>query len=159
MHVGIELEQDGDFPATLAQVEFAQNLKRLLTTPQLWAARQTTLPLEETELRQCKPGELRWLATVSRPDICALLARIASRVNSLRGSDVHRINNLLKTVNEWQRAKILKYRSSSNAEKPGRGLEAGKRDNEVRRFTVRHWPWFVGRMRPMGISPPWGNVV
>ena len=71
-----------------------QNLKPLLTPLQSRAARQKTMSLEDTELRQCKIGELCWLATASRPDICARLARIAYRVNSLKGSDVYRINDL-----------------------------------------------------------------
>ena len=67
---------------------------------------------EDVKLCQCKLGELCWLATVSRPDICARLARISSRINELTGSDVYRINDLVKTVKQWQPATILKYMSS-----------------------------------------------
>ena len=70
------------------------------------------------KLCQCKLGELCWLATVSRPDICARLARIASRINALTGSDVYRINDLVKTVKTWQKATQLKYASSLQWDDP-----------------------------------------
>ena len=64
-------------------------------------------------MRRCKLGGLCWLATVSRLEICARLARIASRKNSLCGSDVYRINDLVKTAKLWQKAAVLIYASSS----------------------------------------------
>ena len=60
--------------------------------------------MEYIKLRQCKLGELRWVAAVSRPDICARLARIASRITALCGSDVYRINELARVVTDWQQA-------------------------------------------------------
>ena len=57
--------------------------------------------------------------TVSRPDICARLARIASRINALKGSDVYRINDLAKTVKTWQKATQLQYASSLKLGDPG----------------------------------------
>ena len=42
---------------------------------------------EETKTRQSKLGELCWVATFSRPEICARSAKIASCADSLRGSD------------------------------------------------------------------------
>ena len=98
VHVGIELNQEANFSATLTQEGFAKNPHPLGTSPELRAARQKLLSPEDVKLRQCKLGELCWLATVSRPDICATLARIASRINSLQGVDVYRINNSVKTV-------------------------------------------------------------
>ena len=68
-HVGIELVQDSNFSATLTQAEFAKNLQPLGTSPQLWAARQKLFSPEDAKQRQCKLGELRWLAAFSRPDI------------------------------------------------------------------------------------------
>ena len=59
-------------------------------------------------MRQGKLGELCCLATVSRPDICATLARIAPQITSLRSVDVFRINDLVKTVREWQPATVSK---------------------------------------------------
>ena len=77
VHVGMELSQDNSLSVTLAQKEFAEKLQPLGTSPQLWAARRKLLSPEDVKLRQCKLGELCWLATVSRQDICARLARIA----------------------------------------------------------------------------------
>ena len=74
------------------------------------------------KLRQCKLEELRRAATVSRPDIRARLAPIASRINRLRGSDVYRINGLVRVRKDWQRATELKYASSS---KPWKALGWG----------------------------------
>ena len=53
---------------------------------------------------QWKLGEPRWVATVSRLDICARLAKIASRIKSRRRSDVYRINELVRAAKEWQKA-------------------------------------------------------
>ena len=49
-----------------------------------------------------KTGGLSWQATISRPDTCARLARIALRLNSRHGSDVSRINPLAETLRAWQ---------------------------------------------------------
>ena len=75
---------------------------------------QQLLSLEDAKLRQCRIGELCWLETVSRPGICARLARIASRIDALQGSDVCRIKDLVKAAKEWQQAAALKYASSSH---------------------------------------------
>ena len=101
VHVRMELSQDSSFSIALTQKDFAEKLQPLGTSPQLWAARRKLLSPEDVKLRQCKLGELCWLATVSRPDICARLARIASRINALTGSDVYRINDSAKTVKTW----------------------------------------------------------
>ena len=53
------------------------------------------------------------MATVSPPDICLLLARIASRIHSLCGIDVYRCNGLAWAVKERQKATALKYASAS----------------------------------------------
>ena len=53
------------------------------------------------------------MATVSPPDICALLARIASRINSLCVSDVYRSNELALLVKERQKATAPKYAAAS----------------------------------------------
>ena len=58
-------------------------------------------------------GEMCWLATVSRPDICACLAQLASKVDDLQGSDIYRINALIKTAKIEQPRAILKYASSA----------------------------------------------
>ena len=82
------------------------------TSPALWKRRQGPLSDEEKLLCQCKMGELCWLATASRPDICAQLAQLASKVNDLQGSDIYRINALIKNVKIAQPRTILKHASS-----------------------------------------------
>ena len=90
VRVGMELAQASDFSATLTLDEFAQNLVPLTTSPQQWAARQKTLSIEGVKLRRCKLGELCGSATVSNPEICARINRIASRVNLLRRGSYER---------------------------------------------------------------------
>ena len=107
MRVGIKLVQKNAFSATLTQDDFAKNLRPLPTSPQLRAARQKMLALEDVKLRQCELGEPSWLATVTRPDICACAARFASQMKSLKGSDVYRINDLAGAAEVWQQAAIL----------------------------------------------------
>ena len=116
-HVGKELAQDNKFSVTPTQGEFAKNLQPLPATPKLWAPRQQLLSPEDVKLRQCKLGELRRPANVSRPVICAPVARIASRINSLQGSEVYRINDLVETAKLRKKATVLKYRSSSQVGK------------------------------------------
>ena len=53
------------------------------------------------------------MANVSRPDICARLAGNAPRISALRGCDMYRINDLVKSANQWQPATELKYASSA----------------------------------------------
>ena len=84
VHVGMELTQVLDFSVTLTQKEFTSRLQPLETSPALWKRRQGPLSDEEKLLRQCKMGELCWLSTASRPDICARLAQLASKVNALQ---------------------------------------------------------------------------
>ena len=90
------------------------------------AARQEPLSLGDIKLRCCALGELCWLATVSRPDICARLARIASRVNSPRGSDLYRINDVAKTVKVWQEAAIWKFLSAAHMRQHAKGDVGGQ---------------------------------
>ena len=78
--------------------------------------------MDHIELRQCKSGEICLVATAPRPDTCARLARIASRINALSGSDAYRINELARAVKEWQPATTRKYASPSHPWKAlGRG--------------------------------------
>ena len=53
-------------------------------------------------MRQCKLGDLRWLAKVSRPDVCAWLAQSAAKAKTPPSSDIYRINDLIKTAKERQ---------------------------------------------------------
>ena len=61
--------------------------------------------------RNCKSklGDLCWLATASRPDICARLTRSSANLNNLQVVDVYRIHDLIKTVKLWQKRCTLKY--------------------------------------------------
>ena len=112
VHVGMELLQKADFSVTLTQAEVARQSELLDSSSAFWKRRQRPLSDEEKLLRQCKMGELRWLATVSRPDICARLAQLASKVNDLQGCDIYRKNSLVKTAKIDQPRAVLKYASS-----------------------------------------------
>ena len=103
----MELTQKADFSVELTQAEFTRQLQFLDTSPALWKRRQNPLSDEGKLLCQCKMGELRWLATVSRPDIRARLAQLASKVNDIQGSDIYRINALIKTVKLEQPRAVL----------------------------------------------------
>ena len=98
VHVGMEFVQKADFSGGLTQAEFTRHSELIDTSPELWKRRRRPLSDEEKLLCQCKTGELCWLATVSRPDICARLAQLASKVNDLQSSDIYRINALIKAA-------------------------------------------------------------
>ena len=100
VHAGMELGQEKDFSATSTHADFTKNLKLLPTSPELWAGRKEPLSMGYIKLRQRKSGKLRWVATVSRPDICARLAPIASRVNTHRRNDVYRMNELVRAAKD-----------------------------------------------------------
>ena len=54
------------------------------------------------------------MAAVSRPDICARVAPLASVASPLQWSDIYRINDLVKTMIERQPAAVLKYQSKAH---------------------------------------------
>ena len=89
VRVGMGLPQDKDFSATWTQRGVADAFTRIRAAPGMWVSRQRTLTMEEIPARQRKWRELRWQATVSRPDICARLAQLASKIHSLQGVDLH----------------------------------------------------------------------
>ena len=91
----MELGQGKDFSATSPQADFAKNPKLLPTSPAIWVGRKEPLSTDYVTLRRRKLRELRWAVAVARPDISARLARNASRINALCGSDVYRINELV----------------------------------------------------------------
>ena len=126
MRVGMELLQGSDFSVRLTQSAFTEGLLPMDASPSMWANRQRTLGDEDKLLRQCKLGELCWPAAVSRPDIRARLAHIDSRVNKLHGSDIYRINDLIKTVEIWQPRAVLKYASPSKPLFPPEGDALGR---------------------------------
>ena len=122
VHVGMELAQEKDPSATSTRADFTKHMELLPTPPSLWARGKELLSRDYVKLRQCKLGELRRVATVSRPDICARLARIASKINAPCGSDVYRINGMVRAARDWQQATALKYASPSH---PRRALGWG----------------------------------
>ena len=105
VHMGMELS--AHFPPK----KFTDALDAISTKTDLLASRQRPLSMEDIWARQCDLGVLRRLATVSRADICATLAHLAAKVKTLRGGDVFRINDLIKTVKARQRATVLAYES------------------------------------------------
>ena len=96
VQIGAKLSQRTDFSVDLTPAEFTHQLQPSDTSPALRKARQRSLSDEEKLKCQCKLGELRWLATVSRPDTCARFTQWASKVNESQGSDVYRMNDLVK---------------------------------------------------------------
>ena len=101
--------------------------------------------MDSAKLRQYKLGELRWVATASRPDISARLARIAQRVNALCRSYVYRIHALVRAADAWRQAIVPKYASPS---RPWRALGGS---GKGRRIVVPRL-WLGGRMLPMEAS-------
>ena len=99
------------------------------------------LSIQDIKSWQRKLGELRRLATVSRPDVCDRLARIASHANPTQGSDAYRTNDLVKTVNVWQQAAILKYLPSSRVGKSAQELDDGEMGNHGTSWLVGSRIW------------------
>ena len=93
---------------TLTKTDFANNMKPTGTTTQFRQERDRGLTVDGGS---CKLGKLCWLATVSRPNICARLARFASSINQLKAIDIYRINGLARTVKSWKPRDALKYTS------------------------------------------------
>ena len=121
---------------------FATNLEPLPTSLERRAANQAPRSVEDIKLRRRKWGELRWLATVSRPGICARLARIP-----LRGGDVYRINDVVNTVKMRQQATVLKYASLSHPWRRRMGASTEGCGAGEKRFTMELRP------RRNGLTP------
>ena len=94
--------------------------------------------MDETEMCQCKSGGLVWVAAVSPPDICALFAKIGSRINSLWGSDVYRSNELALAAEARQQATALKYASASQPLE-SLGFEGRAKDDPCKKRGKFHW--------------------
>ena len=115
-HIGMDIIQKSDGSVEVTQKNFADMLCMIATTPSLWKERNRPLDGEELQVCQSKLGELCWLATVSRPDICARLARFSSNLNNLQVIDLYRINDLIKKVKAGQSDYVLKYHAGSPAD-------------------------------------------
>ena len=81
--------QGDDFSSQLAQENFTDALKSILTSSSSWASRRCLASVDEVRMCRCKPGDLRRLATVSQPGIFAGLVRLVARAESPNGSDIH----------------------------------------------------------------------
>ena len=71
VRMSMVLAQAKDFSATLTREDSTENLELLPAPPGLWGGRGEPVSSDETKMRQSKLGELCWVATFSRPDICA----------------------------------------------------------------------------------------
>ena len=98
----MEVLQKKDGSAEIPQKTFSDLICPISTSASLWRDRNRPLNDEELQTCQSKLRALRWLATVSRPDICARLARFSANLNGHEVIDIYRINDLIKTVKEWQ---------------------------------------------------------
>ena len=110
-HLGMDIVQKLDGSVEVSQKNFTDLLSPIETSPSLWKDRNRPLDDEELQVCQSKLGELCWLATVSRPDICARLARFSSNINGLQVIDMYRINDLIKKVKMGQDDYNLKYQA------------------------------------------------
>ena len=108
-HMGVEVLQKKDGSAEVTQKTFSDLLCPIATSASLWRDRNRPLNDEEPQICRSKLGELFWLATVSRQDICARLARFSANPNGLEVIDIYCINDLTKTVKKWQSGCTLKY--------------------------------------------------
>ena len=108
-HIGVDVLQKDDGSADMSQKTFADLLCPVDTSPSLWKDR--TIPRRDEELQICqsKLGEPCCLATASRPDTCVRLARFSASLDSLDVIHIYRINDLIKTVNEWLGECALKF--------------------------------------------------
>ena len=93
-HACMGILQRKDFLLTVTQKTRTDELQLLPKSADLWKQGELVLGLKKPAVAK-KLGELCWLATASRPDICACLAALAAKVNQLRVCDVHRINDLI----------------------------------------------------------------
>ena len=81
--VGVVLHQSNNFSVTMTRQEFTGASQSNPTTKELWVSRQRTL-------------------RALRPDICARLVQLVSKVKPLPGSDICQGNDLNLTAKEWR---------------------------------------------------------
>ena len=107
-HIGMDVPQKDDGSAEITQKSLTDLLRPIATSSSLWRDRNRFLSDEEPQICQSKLGELVCLDTVSRSDICACFARFSADLSGLKVADMYRINDLIKTVKEWQSECALK---------------------------------------------------
>ena len=83
---GMEMRQDNDFPVKLPQESSADSPRPIPTSSGLWASLRRPLSMDGLRMYQCKVGDSRLLATVSRPGICARLALPEPRMKSFQST-------------------------------------------------------------------------
>ena len=108
-HIRTDVLQKNDGYVEITRGTFADLLCYTNTSPSLWMDRNRPLDDEELQICQSKLGELCWLETASRPDMCARLARFSASPACLKVIDMYRINDLIKLVMEGQGNCTLKY--------------------------------------------------
>ena len=108
-HIGMDVLQKDDGSVEITRKPFTDLLRPVATSPSLWRDGNRALGDEELQICPGKLGELRWPAAVSRPDVCARLARFSANLSGLKIADIYRVNDLIKTVKKWQSECALKY--------------------------------------------------
>ena len=103
-----KLPQATDAPVQRTRKNFTNASKPIPTTPEMRASPRRPSSKKEVRICPCKLGGLCWSAAAPRPDICARLAQLAARLNSLKGSEVYRSNDLANTVKARQHAAIFR---------------------------------------------------
>ena len=101
-HIGINVLQKDDGSVEVTQKALTDLLRPIDTSLSRWKDRNRPLSEEELQICQRKLGELCWLATASRPDICDCWAHFSAKLKSVQGIDIYRINDLIKTVKKGQ---------------------------------------------------------
>ena len=93
-----------------------------------------------------------WVGTGARPDICARVARIASRINALIGGDFHRINEPVRIAKECQRATVLHRPLARGGRLVGAARQRATFIIGEGRHIAFRCLWFGGRMLLSGTS-------
>ena len=96
--IGMDVHQKDDGSVEITQKTFSDWLRPIDTSPSPLKDRNRPLGDEELQICQSKLGELRWLATVPRPDTCARLACFSAKLDSLHVVDIYRIDDLISTL-------------------------------------------------------------
>ena len=105
---GGEIDEAADLPVQPTQGQFTEAPNPIPITSGLQASRQRPLSMEGIRSCRRKIARLRRLATPLRSDVSARLTKMATKVDSLQGSGIYRINNHIKTAKGWQGATIPK---------------------------------------------------
>ena len=100
-HACIQLPKGKNLPVTVTPKKFVDGLELTPPSPQVWAAGQRPLSVDQTRKRQSKLGELRALASAAGPDIRTRLTQLAAKVRTPQAGNVYRIDELIRTAKSW----------------------------------------------------------